>query len=147
MNKALRFFLLTAIFPFTACGTAVDEALSIDNSGNYCAVEYAGKVIPTKLEPPCIFVKDKNGNIRSHTYHNARITIFIVMGKSDSSVSKCSHQSQWFVLGDELLVPDHIRDIEVCANSGGDEIAYRDVFHYIPGGVEILKSMPAGEYD
>lgn len=147
MSKALKFILLSAAFPFAACGTTADDDLSIDNSGSYCAVQHAGEKIPTKLEPPCNFVKDKDGKIRSHTYHQARSTVFIIMGKPEESTPDCSYQSQWFVLGDELLVPEHVRDIEVCATSGGDEIAYRDVFHYIPGGAKILKSLPAGEHD
>ncbi|MFV8783637.1 hypothetical protein ACNKU7_14560 [Microbulbifer sp. SA54] len=147
MNKVLTLISLAAALPFAACGTTTDDDLSIDNSSNVCVVQYADERVSTNLEPPCIFVKDKNGKIRSHTYHQARATVFIIMGKPEGSTSECSYQSQWFVLGDEMVVPDHIRDVEVCATSGGDEIAYRDVFHYIPGGLEILKSMPAGEYD
>lgn len=135
------------VSPFTAFGSTAVDDLSVDNSGSVCVVQFADERVPTKLEPPCLFVKDKYGKIRSHTYHQARATVFIIMGKPEESTSDCSYQSQWFVLGDELVVPEHIRDIEVCATSGGDEIAYRDVFHFIPGGAEILKALPAGEYD
>lgn len=147
MRTVLWFILVVSSLPFTVYGTVVNEALSIDNSGTACVVQYADERVSTNLEPPCIFVKDKSGNIRSHFYHNVRATVFIVMGKPDASMPDCSLQSQWFVLGDELVVPDHIRDVKVCATSGGDEIAYRDVFHYIPSGAEILKTLPAGEYD
>lgn len=139
---------LLLMMVITACVAETTKSdLSINNDGENCTVVFSGEIVPTKLKPPCQFVRDRHDNIRSHTYPSARMTIYLVMGKPDVSESSCSSTSQWFILGDQLMIPDYVRDDRVCVNHGGDEIAYRDAFHYIPGGKQMLDDMPVGEYD